>query len=208
MFRTVLFLLAIQASLCLASDCPGCAPCTKDLTSLSDRGDGLINWARVDNQVYRGGQPFIRGNINGYETLQSMGIKTIINLRALGGREGQNILEMNTKTRDKNKRIYYVHIPLSTSKTDINYLNSQLNLILRAVLESPPPVFVHCNNGRERTGLVIAAYRMLTYRWPLDRSIREMELCHFIESRSNDHFLLFLRWWSTYRLPLLKPEVR
>lgn len=35
------------------------------------------------------------------------------------------------------------------------------------------PIFLHCRHGRERTGFVIAAYRMLIDKWPFDRAYKE-----------------------------------
>jgi protein tyrosine/serine phosphatase len=37
------------------------------------------------------------------------------------------------------------------------------------------PVFVHCRQGQDRTGIVVAAYRMKTDGWPLDLAEAEME---------------------------------
>jgi protein tyrosine phosphatase (PTP) superfamily phosphohydrolase (DUF442 family) len=48
-----------------------------------------------------------------------------------------------------------------------------LNEILAAVVNSPKPVLVHCQHGEDRTGLVIAAYRVCVNGWSKDSAMAE-----------------------------------
>jgi protein tyrosine/serine phosphatase len=37
------------------------------------------------------------------------------------------------------------------------------------------PVCVHCEHGRDRTGFVVGAYRILIQRWSIDDALAEMK---------------------------------
>jgi protein tyrosine/serine phosphatase len=43
--------------------------------------------------------------------------------------------------------------------------------------ESGGPYLVHCQGGADRTGLVIAAYRMVVQNWSYGEAIGEMRYC-------------------------------
>jgi protein tyrosine/serine phosphatase len=55
------------------------------------------------------------------------------------------------------------------------------------------PVFVHCRQGRDRTGIVVAAYRMKEQRWPLAHAEAEMQDFGF-----NDVWVGFARFINAY----------
>ena len=44
-----------------------------------------------------------------------------------------------------------------------------------ALLDSGEPTFVHCKEGKDRTGTVIACYRMLHDRWQNKTALKEAE---------------------------------
>ncbi|MGH7817758.1 MAG: fused DSP-PTPase phosphatase/NAD kinase-like protein, partial [Candidatus Binatia bacterium] len=52
---------------------------------------------------------------------------------------------------------------------------AQLVLLLK-ILEDPKnwPVFVHCAEGRDRTGYSVATYRMVVENWSVDDALHEM----------------------------------
>jgi protein tyrosine phosphatase (PTP) superfamily phosphohydrolase (DUF442 family) len=45
--------------------------------------------------------------------------------------------------------------------------------VLRAIAENPKPVFIHCHQGKDRTGLAVAAYR-LSQGMSAEDAIREL----------------------------------
>ena len=47
--------------------------------------------------------------------------------------------------------------------------------MLLDLFDSNERVLVHCKAGRDRTGFVIASYRILRQNWPLPRAMEEME---------------------------------
>ena len=55
------------------------------------------------------------------------------------------------------------------------------------VIASPehPPIFVHCLHGKDRTGLMMAAYRVAFDGWDSQRAYAEMLDCGFDAERTN-----------------------
>ena len=45
---------------------------------------------------------------------------------------------------------------------------------LQTLDAAPKPVFVHCMKGQDRTGVVIAAYRIRRQGWTFDQAYQEM----------------------------------
>jgi tyrosine-protein phosphatase SIW14 len=120
---------------------------------------GLDNVGRVAPDIFRGSQPAK----NGYDTLKKMGIRTVINLRTSIS-EKENVEAAGMRS---------IEIPLST------FTNGERQKVDRvvALLADPAnrPVFVHCRQGRDRTGIVVAAYRMKIQGWPLVAAEAEMD---------------------------------
>jgi tyrosine-protein phosphatase SIW14 len=124
---------------------------------------GIRNFHEVDSHVYRGGQPTGLG----YEYLAKIGVKTVLDLREAGERaseEEKALVALGLK---------YVNVPMSglTPPTQ-----AQIAKIL-ALLENSATgaVFVHCMRGADRTGVVIAAYRIDHDHWNNDRALKEAD---------------------------------
>lgn len=120
---------------------------------------GLIKVGRVAHGVYRGAQPAPEG----YATLKKMGIKTIINLRTT----------VSEKKAVEASGMKSVEIPLGM----FNNGDAEKVDKIVAIMADPSnrPVFVHCKLGQDRTGIVVAAYRMKIEGWPLCLAEAEME---------------------------------
>jgi protein tyrosine/serine phosphatase len=120
---------------------------------------GLKNMGRVAPGVYRGAQPASEA----YTTLKKMGIRTVINLRTT----------VSEKKAVEAAGMKSVEVPIGM------FNNGDLEKVdkIVALMADPAnrPVFVHCRQGQDRTGIVVAAYRMKTDGWPLDLAEAEME---------------------------------
>ncbi len=46
--------------------------------------------------------------------------------------------------------------------------------LLRAIAHSPRPVLIHCRHGQDRTGVVVAAWRVVHDGWPVRKAIAEI----------------------------------
>ncbi len=60
-------------------------------------------------------------------------------------------------------------VPMEAGKVS----REQLLQALRAIRDAPKPILVHCWHGSDRTGVVVAAYRIVFQGWSHDRAIDE-----------------------------------
>lgn len=109
----------------------------------------IPNFYRVDDILYRGGQP----TYDGLEKLKSLGIKTIISLRG----ENQELIEEERMTLELGINLYNVPMSIYRRPTD----EEALKLLEIILLEDNQPVFIHCENGRDRTGTIVAMYQVI-----------------------------------------------
>lgn len=113
----------------------------------------LPNLFQVNSVLYRGAQP----TENGVKQLSKMGVKTIVDLR------GANDLTEKEKLWAEKNGIKFINIPLS------NWFGPKDESIEKIIAEidksESQPVFVHCKRGADRTGTVIAVYRITHENW-------------------------------------------
>jgi tyrosine-protein phosphatase SIW14 len=124
---------------------------------------GLSNVGRVTPWVYRGAQPAAEG----YRTLKKMGVKTVINLRT-SETEKEKVVAAGMRS---------VEVPMGMSTDN---LREKVDRVV-ALMADPAnqPVFVHCRQGRDRTGIVVAAYRMKVEGWSIAEAEAEMQAFGF-----------------------------
>lgn len=120
---------------------------------------GVGNFGEVTPHLYRGGQP--KGT--GYQHLKQMGIDIVVDLRLSGEEtEKQNVTKANMR---------YVSIPWHCLVPKDRVFAEFLKLLL----DNPnKKVFVHCRYGDDRTGMMIAAYRMAVEGWTPKEARKEM----------------------------------
>lgn len=114
---------------------------------------GIGNFHKVDDGVYRGAQPAHEG----FRNLARLGIKAVIDLREPGERA---IAEQRLVTA---AGMRYINIPMrGMQKPSAESVRKALDLLED---KSAGPVFVHCLRGADRTGGVIACYRVEHDHW-------------------------------------------
>lgn len=118
---------------------------------------GLSNLFRVNERLYRGAQP----TAEGMRELRALGVKTVVNLRWLhSDRDEIGSLELG-----------YEHIYMKAWHAEDEDVIQFLRI---ATDPAKQPVFLHCQHGSDRTGTMIAVYRMAVDGWTADEAIDEM----------------------------------
>ncbi len=122
----------------------------------------LPNFYKVDDQVYRGAQPTDAG----LKDLAKLGIKTVVDLREIG--EHSQAAEQKAVS---DLGMHYVSVPMKGLSTP----DSKLVASVLAMLTdgTSGPVFVHCKRGADRTGMVIAVYRISHDHWDNQKALAE-----------------------------------
>jgi protein tyrosine phosphatase (PTP) superfamily phosphohydrolase (DUF442 family) len=118
---------------------------------------GLPNLHRVSDMYFRGAQP----NAEGMRELARMKVKTVVNLRAINS------------DRDEigDEALAYEHISFKAWHAE----DEDVLRFLRIVTDPErQPVFVHCQHGADRTGMMTAIYRIVVEGWSKDDAISEM----------------------------------
>jgi tyrosine-protein phosphatase SIW14 len=123
---------------------------------------GVENFYKVDDQVYRGAQP----SAAGFASLAKLGVKTIIDLREIGEHS-----QAGEEAIVKALGMQYVSIPLrGMARPDNGVVSHVLGLLNDS---ASAPVFVHCKRGADRTGTIIACYRISHDSWEPKRALSE-----------------------------------
>ena len=127
------------------------------------RDKELPNFHEVNARLFRGGQP----RPGGLKKLAARGVKTVINLR------GDDGLALDEEREAESLGMKYVNLPLSLGGRPSR---EQIARAL-ALIDAPEnqPVFVHCRKGADRTGVVVAAYRIAHDHWTAEEAQREAD---------------------------------
>ncbi len=119
---------------------------------------GVTNFYQVTTNLYRGAQP----TAEGMRQLKAMGIKSVINLRAFHS-DKDEVAGIGMKS------IRFEMKPWHAEEEDVVGF-------LKAVTDTNNlPVFVHCQRGADRTGMMCAMYRIVVCGWTKPDAIKEMK---------------------------------
>lgn len=124
----------------------------------------LPNFHRVNEHIYRGGQPTNAG----FKKLAGLGVKTVIDLRLRD--EHSTTLEARMVEA---AGMRYVNVPMNGYSTPQDAKVSEVLALLDSSADGP--VFVHCRRGSDRTGTVIACYRMTHDGWQNEKAKQEAQ---------------------------------
>ncbi|WP_350286279.1 dual specificity protein phosphatase family protein [uncultured Croceitalea sp.] len=111
---------------------------------------------KLNDSIYRSEQPSKKG----FEDLEKLGVKTSISFR-------RN--KSDTK-KAKKTGIELIHIPLKTAELT----QEHLIIALQAIQHAQKPVLVHCWHGSDRTGAIMATYRIIFQDWTKKDAIHEL----------------------------------
>ena len=132
-----------------------------------DRGlptqQGSVNFGKVNESIYRGAQP----DAAALKNLQRLGVKTIINLRMAGDCWKEEAAQAAANG------LVSTNIPLHGLGRPTQ---EQVRTLLAVLEASPQPVFIHCQHGCDRTGTLVACYRIQHDKWSAKEALKEAEL--------------------------------
>jgi len=119
--------------------------------------EGLPNFYKVSNDLCRGAQPVHEGFVK----LRAMGIKSVVSLRSLH----------TDRLYIRGLGFRYFHIRCCTWRPRLEDVERFLFIVRNS---GNHPVFVHCQFGADRTGLMVAAYRIVVQDWDVEAAVKEM----------------------------------
>ena len=116
----------------------------------------VCNFFKVDEKIYRSSDP----DMKGMKVIESMGIKNVLSLSYFLGDEYE--------AQGTRLKLYRVRMNPG------EILDEEVIRALRIIRACDGPILVHCWYGADRTGCIIALYRILNQGWSKEQAIDEM----------------------------------
>jgi len=117
----------------------------------------FTNLYMLNDSIYRCEQP----DSLGFTIIKRLGIKSVLNLRS----------------KHKDDKLIY-RLPLNLYNVEMkaeNINDEEIINALKVLRNSPKPVIVHCMHGSDRTGAIIAMYRIVYQKWTKEQALNEMK---------------------------------
>jgi protein tyrosine/serine phosphatase len=135
--------------------------CLASLTFAAENPAAHVrNFGEVNEHLFRGAEP----SLAGLQELAGMGVKMVIDLREPGGGtefERQQVEKLGMK---------YVNVPFRPFSAPSQ---AQMQHVLTLIDDDSQHIFVHCRRGKDRTGTVIACYRIQHDHWQNRQALEE-----------------------------------
>lgn len=112
---------------------------------------GTENFKKVNDKVFRGGLP----TAEQFVALKKLGVRTDVSL--MGAIPTDRKLVAQERQDAEKAGLKFVNLPVAFREPTGEFVDKFLDLV-----QDPAngPVYVHCAHGRDRTGTMIAAYRI------------------------------------------------
>jgi protein tyrosine phosphatase (PTP) superfamily phosphohydrolase (DUF442 family) len=124
--------------------------------------EGVPRAGRISDVLFRGAQP----SAQGLAELKKLGITTIVDLRGNRGPVASERREVESLG------MRFIDIPVLGWSAPTN---AQVAQFLKLFKDDPQQkVFVHCYYGEDRSGVMVAAYRIAQQNWTADQAVAEM----------------------------------
>jgi protein tyrosine phosphatase (PTP) superfamily phosphohydrolase (DUF442 family) len=128
-------------------------------TEWATRVDGTCvnNLYKVDEGLYRAAQPSAKG----FQELAALGVKCVLNVS--GGPGDDSFIEKGS--------LKLFHVPMSAFG-----LRDDRVLEAMKIMADPNnrPLLIHCQQGADRTGAMVALYRVVVQGWTAEKAVEEM----------------------------------
>ena len=140
-------------------------------TTRSIKGPRPENWAnKVDNRyfnnlhivsdsIYRSEKP----SISGFKYFEEKKMASVLDLRR---KHKDSIIAIKANYTGN---LYFI----PTKTADLS--DTEIIEALKVLQDSPKPIVIHCAHGSDRTGTVIAMYRIIFQNWTKEQAIEEMK---------------------------------
>jgi protein tyrosine/serine phosphatase len=125
----------------------------------------IDNFGKINDNYYRGAQP----DGQDYADLAALGVRTVIDLTKDGRSDEPGMVER------AGMKFYRIELTTSDRPADAA-VDRFLELVNNPANQ---PVYVHCQGGRHRTGVMTAVYRMTQDGWNSDQAYAEMKQFNF-----------------------------
>jgi tyrosine-protein phosphatase SIW14 len=144
-----------------------------------EQPQNLSNFQAVNESLSRGAQP----SADGFRELAKSGVHTVLDLRGAGGRSSEEAKLV------RSLGMQYVDIPLDGLKAPTAEEVSKVFAVLND--QSAGKIFVHCRRGADRTGTVLALYRIQHDHWTNQQALSEAKTMKMAAAeRSMQKFVL------------------
>lgn len=121
----------------------------------------LKNVYKIDEGIYRSEQP----DQNDFVSFKKAGLAEVLNLR--------RFWKDDKKARKTDLKLHHI----SMKAGDIN--ERDVIKALKLINDRKGPMLIHCWHGSDRTGMLIAMYRVIFQNWAKDDAIHEMTKGNF-----------------------------
>ncbi|HXT00972.1 MAG TPA: tyrosine-protein phosphatase [Elusimicrobiota bacterium] len=153
--------------------------------------EALGNLHTVEPGLLRSAQP----SKEGYATLRGMGVKTILNLKD----------KLSAERERAKARPYGISVENVAMSGFSTPTFAQMDRALEVLKTAPRPILVHCAHGKDRTGFVVASYRVIEEKVSIPDAVQEAKDagCCFVmfEDLSS-----FLRKYRVHRRAKARPS--
>lgn len=142
---------------CLFISCLGAICFSQQLDSIPNgKSTYFQNLHRINDSIFRSEQPTKMG----IKEIEKLGVQSVLSVR--------NIKSDRSIRRKSSLKFYKKTINAWTMTED------ELIEALKLLIQSEKPVLIHCVHGSDRTGTVVAAYRIIFESWSKEKAIQEM----------------------------------
>ena len=133
------------------------------------------NLYQLNDSIFRSEQP----DEKGFKILDSIKIKSILSLRS---------------SFDDSKltgNIHFNFFQIGMIAENINH--KDIIFALKVIKESPKPLLIHCVHGADRTGVVVAMYRIIFEGWTKKDAIDEMKNGNYHFHKAYQNIIEFIK---------------
>ena len=130
----------------------------------------------------------------GWNSLAHLGIKLVVDLRP----PTEHPIRAEESAVEA-AGMHYVNVPMKGIGAPPRETMSKILALMTS--DSNGPVFVHCRRGADRTGTVIACYRILHDRWENKKALQEARFYGMLEMERG--MMRFIRNFKPSAMPLV-----